>query len=141
MDPRDLDHRLMWVHSYESLPPSPRYLWSAVMPRSPRPSLAQSVPSSDIIDMDEGCWITDALQEHALALHQMMLMQGVVDLSYLRCLQPLTSPGEISGTLPSSSSSRNSSRLACVVAPTLMGNLENANAEISQPCEAVNKQQ
>ena len=45
-----------------------------VLPRPPKPSLTQSMPFSDIIDRDEGCHIINALQEHALALHQMLLM-------------------------------------------------------------------
>ena len=94
MDPRDLDCRLMWAHSYEAFPPSPGSLWSAVMPRPPRPSSAQSVPSSDVIDMDKGCWITNALQQHVLTLHQMKLAQGVVNLSDTRCLETLTSLGQ-----------------------------------------------
>ena len=55
MDPRDLDHRVIQACSYEALPPYQRSLWSVVMPWPPRPSLAQSVPPSDVIDMDEGC--------------------------------------------------------------------------------------
>ena len=68
------------------------------MPRPPRPSSANSVPSSDIIDMDERCLITNVLQEHELALHQMTLTQGVVIPSDQRSLEPLMSPGEVSGT-------------------------------------------
>ena len=74
MDPRDLDHRGLWAHSYDALPPSPGSLWSTVMPRPPRPLSAQSVPSSDVIDTDKGCQITNALQEHVLALNQMTLI-------------------------------------------------------------------
>ena len=59
------------------------------------------MPSSDVIDMDEGCHITNALQEHALALHHMSLTQGVVNPSDPRRLEPLTSPCEVSETCPS----------------------------------------
>ena len=74
------------------------------MPSPSRPSSAQSVPSSDVIDTDEGCCNTSALQDHALALHQMTLTQGVVNPSGPRSLEPSTSPDEVSGTCPSSSS-------------------------------------
>ena len=137
MDPRDLDHRVIQDPSYEALPPSAGSLWSAVMPRLPRPSSAKSLPSSDVIDIGKGCHITNALQEHALALHQMMLVQGVVDLSDPRCLKPSTSPGEMGGTSPSCSPLRNSSRLACLLVPNFIENPEYANAEISQHCEGV----
>ena len=98
------------------------------------------MPFSDVTDTDEGCQITNALQEHALALHQMTLMQGVINLSDLRHLEPLTSPGEMRGTFPSNSSLRNSSRLACVLASTFIENLEYANAAVSQHCEGVKEQ-
>ena len=137
MDPRD--PRVMWAHSYETLPPSPGSLQSAVMPRPPRLSLAK-LPSSNVIDMDEGCWIINALQEHALPLHQMTLVQGVVNLSDPRHLEPSTSPGEMSVTCPFSSFSRNSLRLACMLAPTFVQNPEYANAEIPQHCEGVKEQ-
>ena len=84
------------------------------MPRLPRPSSAQSVPSSDVIDMDEGHQIPNALQEHALALHQMTLKLRVVDPSDPRSLEPSMSPGEMSETQPFSLSLRNSSRSACM---------------------------
>ena len=58
------------------------------------------MPSSDVKDMDEGYQITNALQEHALVVQQMTLTQGVVDPSDPRCLEPLTSQGEMSGTQP-----------------------------------------
>ena len=74
------------------------------MPRPPRLSSAQSMSSSDVIDIDEVCYITNALQEHALALHQMTLTQGVVDPSDPRHPEPSTSPGEMSGACPSRSS-------------------------------------
>ena len=51
MDPRDLDHRVMWAHSYEAFAPSQGSLWSTVMPRPPRPYSNQSVPSSDVTDI------------------------------------------------------------------------------------------
>ena len=110
------------------------------MPRPPRPSLAQSVPSSDVIDMDKGCHITNALQEHALALHQMTLTQGVVHLSDPRSLEPSMSPGEVSGKHPSSSSLRNSLRSACVSALIIIENLEHTNVAASQHCEGMEEQ-
>ena len=128
MDPRALDPRVIWAFFYEVLPPSPGSLWSAVMPRPPRPSSHQSVLFSDVIQMDEGCWIATALQKHALALHQMMLMQGIADASDLRCLESLTSPSERSGTCPSSSS------LACMSALTFIDNLKLVNAAVSLGC-------
>ena len=134
MDLRDFDHRVMCAHSYEALPPSPESLWSAWT------SLAQSVPSSDVKDMDKGCWITNALQEHALALHQMTLKQGVVNTPGPRCLEPLISPCEMCGTCPSSSCLRNSSRSACLLAPTFIENLEHTNAAVFQHCEDVKEQ-
>ena len=88
----------MWAHSYEALSPSTGALGSSLLPRPPRPSLAQSVPSPDVIDTDEGCHITNAAQEHALALYQMLLTQGVIDTSDPRRLELLTSPGEVSKT-------------------------------------------
>ena len=63
------------------------------MPRPPRLSLVQYMPSSDVTDMDEGCHIISALQEHALVLHQMMLTQGVVNPSDQRSLESSTPPG------------------------------------------------
>ena len=110
------------------------------MCRTSRPSLVQSGPSSDVTDMDEGCHITNALQEHAHELHQMTLTQGVVDPSDPRYLEPLTSSGEMSGTQPSSPSSRNSLRSACMLAPTLIENLKHMNAAASQHCEVAKEQ-
>ena len=98
------------------------------------------MPSSDVIDMYEEYKITNALQEHALALHQMTLTQAVVDPSGPRCLEPLTSPGEMSGTHPSISSLRNSLRSACISAPIFIKNLEYANAAASPHCESVKEQ-
>ena len=46
---------LVWDHSYEALPPSPGSLWSTEMPRLPMPSSAESMPSSEVIDTDDGC--------------------------------------------------------------------------------------
>ena len=100
----------------------------------------QSVPSSDFIDIDKGCHITNVLQEHALALHQMTLTQGVVNPSDSRNLEPSMSSAQVSGTHPSSSSSRNSSRSACVSAPTFMDNPEHVNATASKHCEGVQEQ-
>ena len=140
MDPRALDCRVMLACSYEALPPSPGSLWSAVMPRLPRTSSAQSVPYSDVKDMDKGCQITNALQGHTLAFNQMTLIQGNVDPSNLGCLEPFTSPCDMSGTCPSSSSLRNSSRLACVLAPTFMENPEQANTAVSQHYDSVKEQ-
>ena len=57
----------------------------------PSTSSTKSVPSSNVIDTDEGCQITNALQEHALALHQLTLAQGVVNPSDPRYLESLTS--------------------------------------------------
>ena len=102
------------------------------MPRPSRPSSAKSVPSSDAVDIDEGCCITNALQEHALALQQMTLTQGIVKSSDPRSLEPLTSPGEVSGTCPSSSSLKNISRSAGMLAPTFTENPEHMNAAVSQ---------
>ena len=96
MNPKDLDHRVMWACLYEALSPCPGSLWSTVLPRPPRPSSAQSMPFSVVIDTDKGCCITNALQENALALHQMSPTQGVIDPSDSRRLQPSTSPGEVS---------------------------------------------
>ena len=110
------------------------------MPRPPQPSSAQSMPSSNVIDIDEGCHITNALQEHALALHQMTLTQGDVNLSDPRCLKPLTSPGEVSGTCPSSSSSKDSLRSVGMSAPTFLENLEHVNVAASQLGEGAEKQ-
>ena len=98
------------------------------------------MPSSDVIDMDEGCCITNVLQEHALALHQMMLTQGVVNPSDPRCLEPSTSPGEVSGTHPSNSSLKNSLGSAGMLAPTFIGNMEYMNAVASQLGEGVEEQ-
>ena len=62
MDLRDVDHRVMQAYSYEALPSSLGFLWSTVVPRPPRPSSAKSVPSSDVIDIDKGSQIANALQ-------------------------------------------------------------------------------
>ena len=132
MDPRDVDPRVMWDHSYEALPPSPVSPWSTVVPMPPRPSLAQPVLSSDVINMDEGHCITNALQVHAVALYQMTLTQGVVDPSDQRSLKALTSPGEMSQTHPSSLFSRSNSRSACMLAPTFIVNPEHVDAAASQ---------
>ena len=70
------------------------------MPRPPRPSSAQSMSSSDAIDTDKRCHITNALQGQALALHQMLLTQGVIISSNPRRLEPSTSPDEVSETHP-----------------------------------------
>ena len=80
--------------------PSPGSLWNTVLPRPPKPSLAQSLPSSDVIDTVERCHITNALQGHASALHQMLLTQEVIDPSDPRRLEPSTSPGEVNETWP-----------------------------------------
>ena len=79
-------------------------------------------------------------RENALALHQMTLTQGVVDPSDPRSLEHLTSPGEVSGTCPSSSSSRNSSGSAGMLAPTFIENLEHTNAVASPHGEGVEEQ-
>ena len=96
--------------------------------------------SPDVTDIDKGCYITSALQEHALALQKITLEQGVVNPSDLRCLEPSTSPGEKSGTHPSSSSLKNSSRSACVSAPTFIKNPDHMNAAAPQHCEGVKEQ-
>ena len=98
------------------------------------------MPSSNVIDMDEGCHIINALQEHALALHVMMLIQGLVDPSDPGSLEPSTSPGEVSGTCPSSSASKDSLRLAGMSASTFIEKLEHANAVASQLGEGVKEQ-
>ena len=100
--------------------------------------MVQSKPTSDVIDIDKGCHITNALQEHALALHQMT--QGVVGPSDPRILEPLMSSGEVSGTCSSSSSSRNSMRSACVSALTFIENLYHMNAVAFQHCEGMEEQ-
>ena len=64
------------------------------------PSSAHSMQSFDVIDTDKGCHITNGLQEHALALHQMLLTQEVINPSDPRRLESLTSPGEVSETFP-----------------------------------------
>ena len=96
------------------------------------------MPSSDVIDMDKACHITNTLQEHALALHHMTLTQAVANTSDPRHLMSL---GEMSGTHPSSSSSRNSLRSACMSAPTFINNHEHVNAVAFQHCEGVKEQQ
>ena len=113
------------------------------MPRPPRPSTAQSVQYSDVIDTEKGCHITNAIHEHGLALHQMTLTQGVVDPSDPKSLEPLTSPGEVSGTCPSSSSSRISLSSACVSGPTFTENPtipQHTIAVASQNCEGAEEQ-
>ena len=100
MDPGDLDHRVMWAHSYEVLPPSPGAHLSTILSRPPRPSLGLSIPLSDVIDIDEGCCSTNALQEHELALYQMMLNQGVINTSDPMRIEPSTSLGEANETCP-----------------------------------------
>ena len=102
------------------------------MPQPPRLSSAQSVSSFDVTDIDKGHHITNALQEHALTLHQVMLMQGVVNSSDPRCQEPLASSDEMSGVHPSSSSLWKSLRSAFISAPTFIKNLEHANAVPSQ---------
>ena len=99
-DPRDLDHRETWAYSYEALPSSPGALWSTALPRPLRLSLAQSMPPPDVIDTYKGCHITNALQEQALALHQMSLTQGVLDTSDSMRIEPLSSLGEVSEICP-----------------------------------------
>ena len=118
--------------------PFPGSLWGTVIPRPPRPSSAQSVASSDVISMDEGCCITNALQEYALALHQMT--QGVEDPSDLGHPEPSTSPGEMSGTYPCTSSLRNSLRSACLSAPIFLENSHCVNSMAFQHCEGVKEQ-
>ena len=132
MDPRDLDCRVMWAHSYEALPLYPGSLWSTVIPR---PSLAQSTPSCNVIDTDEGGCITNALEEHAWALYQMALTQEVVNPSDARSLEPLTSPGDVCGTCLSSSSSKDSLRSAGVWAYTFIENPEHANVVVPNLCK------
>ena len=110
------------------------------MPRPPRLSLVQSVPSSNVIDTDKGCCITNVLQELALALYQMTLVQGVVNPSDPRSLAPLTSPGEVSGTCLSSSSLKDSLRSASMSAPTFIENPEYMNAMASHLGEGVEEQ-
>ena len=89
------------------------------MPRPPRPSSIESMPSPDVLDMDYGCCITNVLQKHALALHQMTLTQGVVDPSDPKSLEPLMSTDKVSGT-HHSSSLRNSSGSTGVSYPTFI---------------------
>ena len=89
---------------------------------------------------DKGCQTTNALQEHALALHRMTLMQGIVDPSDPRHLEPLTSQDEMRGTHPSSSTLWNSLMSAYLLASTFIENLEHMNAMVSQHCEGVKEQ-
>ena len=70
----------------------------------------------------------------------MMLMQSVVDLTDPRCLEPLTSLGDMSRICPSSSSLRNSSRSDGMFALTFIENLLYANVEVSQLVEGVKEQ-
>ena len=67
----------------------------------------------------------------------MLLTQGVVNPSDHRRLEPSTSPGVVSETCPPSSSSRNSSRLAGVSAPTFIENSDHVNAPSSQYGESM----
>ena len=106
----------------------------------PRPPLTQSMPPSNVTGTDEGHCITNALQIHALALHQKMQTPGIINTSDPRSLEPLTSPGEVSGTHPSSSSSKDISRSAGVSAPTIIANLKHLNAVPSQLSEVVKEQ-
>ena len=98
------------------------------------------MPSSNVIDTDEECHITNTLQEHALALHNMTPTPEIVDPSDPGSLEPLTSPGEVSGTCPSSSSSKDSLISAGVSAPTFIENLEYPNAVASQLGEGTKEQ-
>ena len=139
MDPRNMDCRVMLAQSYEALPPLGS-LCSTVMPRPPRPSSSQSMPSSNVIDTGKGHHITSAFQEHVLVLHQMTLTPGTVDPSDPRSLEPLTSPGEMSRTHPSSSSLKDSLRSASVSALTFIENLKNVNAAASQLGEGTKEQ-
>ena len=107
------------------------------MPRPQRSSSAQSMSSSDVIDTEEGCHITNALQEHALVLHQMLMAQGVIDSFDPRTLEPLTSPGEVSETCPPVPPLRNNSRLAHLLVPTFIENPDHVNAVTSQYGESV----
>ena len=104
----DLGCRMMQACSYQALSPFPGSLWITVLSKAPRPSSAQSMPSFDVMDADEGCCITNALQEHALALHQMLLSQGGINSSDPRRLEPSTCPGEVNEIHTPSSSLRNS---------------------------------
>ena len=67
-----------------------------------------------------------------MALHRMMLTQRVVNPSDPICLEPSTSPGEVSGTHPSTSSLKNSLGSEGTLAPTCIENLEHMNAVASQ---------
>ena len=69
-----------------------------------------------------------------------MLTQGVVNPSDPRSLEPLTSPGEVNGTHPSSSSLKDISRSASVSAPTFIENLQHVNGLASQLGEGVEEQ-
>ena len=70
MDPKDLDHRVTCVYSYRALPHPSGSQLSEVFPRLVRLLSTQSVPSLEVFDMDEGCWITHTLPHHVVALHQ-----------------------------------------------------------------------
>ena len=61
-------------------------------------------------------------------------------LSDPRSLEPLTSAGEVSGTCPSNSSSRDSLRSASVSAPTFIENPVHVNIAASQFGEGVEEQ-
>ena len=71
----------------------------------------------------------------------MPLTQGVVDSSDPWNLEPMMSPGEVSGTCPSSPSLRNSLRSAGLSAPTLIKNPEHMNAVASQHGEGAGQPQ
>ena len=64
----------------------------------------------------------------------------VVDCSDSKRLEPLTSPGELSETSPSSSSSRNNLRSAGMSAPTFIENVEHVSAVASQHGEGAEEE-
>ena len=73
-------------------------------------------------------------------LDQMTLTQIVVDYSHSWGLEPSTSPSEVSGTCPFSSSSRNSLRSVDRSASIFIENPVHVNAAASQKSEGVEEQ-
>ena len=72
MDSKNLDHRVTHAHSYEALSHPSGSQWSDVVSSLAWLASTQSMPSPDVIDMDEDHQNAHALNDPAVAFHQQL---------------------------------------------------------------------
>ena len=96
-----------------------------------------SVPSSEVIDIDEGCWIALALSNHVLTSHQQVTPHRDASMTESRCSLMFVSPSLEDMANAPSSHMRNSSRSAEVSTHTFVENLEYINTQKVLPASHI----